>query len=121
MDIARTAYVKERTMSTRIQVSLLAAIIAACAGGVAIANGVCPGVCPDGPNVQMSCISIDELADYSIPAMSSKASALYQVDINGDGYACAVFTCTLCPVTAPFCHQQCIVRGPFADNIILPD
>ena len=105
-------------MNTRVRVSLLAAIMAVGAGGVAIANGVCPGVCPDGPSVQMSCISIALLADDPAPAFSSKAAALYRVDTNGDGYACAVFSCTLCPVNAPFCNQQCIIRGPFADNIL---
>ena len=103
-------------MKVASKISVLAAVTALLGSAPAIANGQPAGICPEKGTHSLSLLDIANLEENPEATVGASANVLMRFDANGDGYACGVLTCTLCPVNAPFCHQVCIVRGPFADN-----
>ena len=71
------------------------------------------GMCPD---ESPSLVNIVDMLESGSPSYAGIAHGLLQQDVNGDGYACALFKCTLCPPNAHHCVLICNYRGPFSDN-----
>ena len=71
------------------------------------------GMCPE--EGQLS-VLISELMESESPSTAGFAHALLPQDVNGDGYACAVFRCSPCPPNAKVCNEVCNWTGPLSDN-----
>ena len=70
------------------------------------------GACPDGAGL----VDISLLMNSGGQPAAGFSYALLAKDANGDGYACAVFRCTLCPPKAQRCNLVCNYSGPLSDN-----
>jgi len=105
-------YYRNRMKEKIGQLSLLLGLLVAFSAGPLLAADPV-GTCPD---TSSSLIEIANLMQAPEKHLSQKAYILLKWDSNGDGYACANFKCTLCPINAPYCHQHCSVYGPFSDN-----
>ena len=78
-----------------------------------MANNIPVGMCPE-QNQYLILIS-DYLA-YESGYLFGFAHVLLTKDINGDGYACAVYRCNPCPPNAKVCNEVCTFTVPITDN-----
>jgi hypothetical protein len=70
------------------------------------------GDCPEGTGL----VDISQLMNSGGQPAAGFSYALLAQDANGDGYACALFRCALCPPKAQRCNLVCTWSGPLSDN-----